>query len=321
MQRTLFNSLSVQLRRSVNVTTPSSRFSRWVSSFPACFHTLSLVERPLNLAFSDLSPISSARLFATSTRVGYPGPNPAPTASEDAVAADRGETVEEDVTTTVKQTVHKVVQKGSDNSVDDPHHPGKSDIDHLESPSISEEAVHAEKHASDPLPDHRKASSSSSSSSSSQGQVDAQHPGRSAAPDHLENPSLSEAFVHADKGPDPLAGKTKNASSHPIDAASGVASNLASAAGKVAGAVKEAVGLGNAGANNKRSFSTSIARPKEDQHLEKSGHSHLDKPSVAEEETHADKSDKDPLPKEQKASTRKGDKAGIADSKSQQSKH
>ncbi|GAA5846275.1 hypothetical protein JCM3766R1_002193 [Sporobolomyces carnicolor] len=297
MQRTLFNSLSVQLRRSVNVTTPSSRFS---------------------------SPTSSARLFATSPRVGYPGPNPAPTASEDAVAADRGETVEEDVTTTVKQTVHKVVQKGSDSGVDDPHHPGKSDIDHLESPSISEEAVHAEKHASDPLPDHRKASSSSSSSSSSQGQVDAQHPGRSAAPDHLENPSLSEAFVHADKGPDPLAGKTKNASSHPIDAASGVASNLASAAGKVAGAVKEAVGLGNA---NKRSFSTSVARPKEDndegatQHLEKSGHSHLDKPSVAEEETHADKSDKDPLPKEQNASTRKGDKAGIADSKSQQSKH
>lgn len=43
-------------------------------------------------------------------------------------------------------------------------HPLKSDIDHLENPSHSEEAIHAEKHAQDPLPDHKKASSGSSSS-------------------------------------------------------------------------------------------------------------------------------------------------------------
>ncbi|GAA5914700.1 uncharacterized protein JCM6883_001044 [Sporobolomyces salmoneus] len=295
MQRTLFNTLSSQLRRTVNVT-QSTRVQ------------------------SSVVP-SAARYISISPRLSFPGPNPVPTASEDAVAADRGETVEEDITTTVKQTVHKVVQKGEN---EDAQHPGKSQLDHLESPSISEEAVHAEKHASDPLPDHQKASSSSSSSATtastsfaSKEQVDAQHPGRAAAPEGLDNPSLSEAFVHADKGPDPLAGKTKNASSHPIDTASGVASNVASAASKVAGAVKDAVGLGG-----KRSFSTSVRQMKEGetQHLEKSGHDHLDKPSVAEEETHADKSNKDPLPKEQKASTRKGDKAGIADSKSQQSK-
>jgi hypothetical protein len=264
----------------------------------------------------------SARFISTSPRLSFPGPNPAPTASEDAVAADRGETIEEDVTTTVKQTVHKVVQK--DGQHDDPHHPGKSDIDHLEDPSISEEAVHADKHTSDPLADHQKASSSSSTSTStsSSQQVDAQHPGKAAGPDHLENPSLSEAFVHADReGNDPLAGKTVNAKSHPAQAASGVASNLASAAGKVAGAVKEAVGLGGAG--GKKSFSTSVRQSKEGetQHLEKSGHDHLDKPSQPEEEVHADKSDKDPLAGTgQKASERKGDKAGIAESPVQQPK-
>ncbi|GAA6021026.1 hypothetical protein JCM11491_005970 [Sporobolomyces phaffii] len=301
MQRTLFNTLSTQVRRSTAHVTRSTRV---------------------------LSVAPATRSFSTSTRVAFPGPNPSPTASEDAVAADRGETVEEeDVTTTVKQTVHKVVQQtgAADGHDADPHHPGKSDIDHLESPSISEEAVHADKHASDPLAAHEKAGSSSSSSSSSQ-TIDAQHPGRAAGSEHLENPSLSEAYVHADKDVDPLAGKTVNAKSHPVEAASGVASNLAAAAGKVAGAVKDAVGLGGAGANNKRAFSTT-ARPANEhgattQHLEKSGHEHLDKPSVAEEEVHADKAgdSKDPLPDHQKASERKGDKAGIADSKSQQPK-
>lgn len=35
-------------------------------------------------------------------------------------------------------------------------HPGKSDIDHLENPSASEEAVHSDKHAADPLKPHEK---------------------------------------------------------------------------------------------------------------------------------------------------------------------
>ncbi|GAA5950153.1 hypothetical protein JCM3765_004217 [Sporobolomyces pararoseus] len=298
MQRTLFNTLSSQVRRSTNVI-QSTRIQS--------------------------SVVPSARFISTSPRLSFPGPSPAPTASEEAVAAERGETVEEDITTTVKQTVHKVVQKGENEGHQDSQHPGQSAIDHLESPSISEEAVHADKHTSDPLAPHQKASTSSSSqsqssSSSSEGQVDAQHPGRAAAPSHLENPSLSEAFVHADReGADPLAGKTVNAKSHPAQAASGVASNLASAAGKVAGAVKDAVGLGG----GKKSFSTSVRQSKEGetQHLEKSGHSHLDKPSVPEEEVHADKSDKDPLAGTgQKASEKKGDKAGIADSKTQQPK-
>ncbi|GAA5885254.1 hypothetical protein JCM16303_005974 [Sporobolomyces ruberrimus] len=299
MQRTLFNTLATQVRRTANVT-PSARIYS--------------------------TPVSYARFVSTSPRLAFPGPNPAPTASEDAVAADRGETIEEDNTTTVKQTVHKVKQTTTEGSEEhhDPHHPGKSDIDHLESPSLSEEAVHADKHTSDPLASHQKAGSSSSSSSTVE-HVDAQHPGKAAAPEHLDNPSLSEAFVHADRaGNDPLAGKTVNAKSHPIDQASGVASNLASAAGKVAGAVKDAVGLGG----GKRSFSTAVRRSeparheaKQTPHLEKSGHDHLDKPSVPEEEVHADKSSKDPLPDSEKASTKKGDKAGIADSKVQQPKN
>ncbi|GAA5932510.1 uncharacterized protein JCM15063_001247 [Sporobolomyces koalae] len=290
MQRTLFNTLSTQVRRTAHV----ARSSRVAPS---------------------VQP-ASTRLIWTSPRLAFPGPNPAPTASEVAVAADRGETVEEDVTTTVKQTVHKVVHKDSQESHDDPHHPGKSDIEHLESPSLSEEAVHADKHASDPLADHTKAASTSSTTSH---QTDAQHPGKAAGVDHLENPSLSEAFVHADReGADPLAGKTVNAKSNPAQAASGIASNLANAADKVAGAVKDAVGLGG-----KKSFSTSARQSTEEKttpHLDKSGHDHLDKPSLPEEEVHADKTDKDPLSGTGlKASERKGDKAGVAETKSQQS--
>ncbi|GAA5988761.1 hypothetical protein JCM10908_006159 [Rhodotorula pacifica] len=37
-------------------------------------------------------------------------------------------------------------------------HPGKSDIDHLENPSMSEEHVHADRHAHDPLPGDKKPS-------------------------------------------------------------------------------------------------------------------------------------------------------------------
>lgn len=207
----------------------------------------------------------SARFISTSPRLAYPGQNPVPTASEDAVAADRGEhetTIEEHVKTTVKQT---------GDHVDHQQHPGKSDIEHLESPSISEEAVHA---------------------------------------DRLEGAG------------DPLVGKTVNAKSHPVEQASGAASNLANAAGKVVDSVKEAVGLGG-----KRSFSTNARRMAESHeedktHPQKSGHEHLEKPSQPEEEVHADKSDKDPLAGTgQKASERKGDKAGIADSPVQQSKN
>ncbi|KAK4050657.1 hypothetical protein OIV83_003383 [Microbotryomycetes sp. JL201] len=43
-------------------------------------------------------------------------------------------------------------------------HPGKSGLDHLENPSLSEEAVHAEKHGQDPLSDSQKAKSSTPSS-------------------------------------------------------------------------------------------------------------------------------------------------------------
>ncbi|KAM0791755.1 hypothetical protein ACM66B_004022 [Microbotryomycetes sp. NB124-2] len=43
-------------------------------------------------------------------------------------------------------------------------HPGKSGLDHLENPSLSEEAVHAEKHGQDPLSESQKTKSSTPSS-------------------------------------------------------------------------------------------------------------------------------------------------------------
>lgn len=250
MQRTLFNAVSTQVKRSA---VPSVR---------------------ANVILPRSSSQASARFLSFSPRVYYPGPNPAPTASED--------------------------------------------------------VVHAEKHHPDPLAN----SSTSTSTSAVADEHDPQHPGP-VGPDHLENPSLSEAFVHADRhAEDPLKGKTANAStassaassaaaaaSSAAESAQGAAAGIADAAGKVAEKVKDAVGLGS----NKRAFSTSARQlaPKEDDakpamHLDESGHEHLDKPSVSEEEVHADKSNKDPLAGTgQKASDKKGDKAGIADSKSQ----
>ncbi|GAA6063433.1 hypothetical protein JCM10212_002619 [Sporobolomyces blumeae] len=305
MQRSLLNTVSTQLRRTA--AAPAARANLVTSRSP--------------LAASP----ASARFLSSSPRASFPGPNPAPTASEDAVAADRGETIAEETTTTVKQTTRKVVQSDEHH---DPHHPGSTPISHLDNPSLSEEAVHAEKHSTDPLPDHAKSSSKSSPAVGAD-EADPQHPGK-IGPDHLENPSLSEAFVHADRDAvDPLKGNARNAAASAAQSAQGAAAGIANAASKVAAGLKDAVGLGG----GKKSFSTSARQlagqgqhedngAKPATHVDTSGHEHLDKPSAPEEEVHADKSDKDPLAGTgQKASERKGDKAGVADSPVQQSKN
>ncbi|GAA5903668.1 hypothetical protein JCM8208_003651 [Rhodotorula glutinis] len=156
----------------------------------------------------------------------------------------------------------------------------------------------------------------------------AQHPGKSGH-DHLENPSLSEEAVHADRAPvDPIQNVKVGGSPSVSDSAAAAASSASSTARSavdeakstaqsamdavkdVAGKVADAVG---AGSGQKRSYSSSAVRraeggkPVEEQkaqHPEKSGHEHMEKPSRAAEEVHADRSDKDPLPDHKKASTK-----------------
>ena len=144
----------------------------------------------------------------------------------------------------------------------------------------------------------------------------AQHPGKSDI-DHLENPSLSEEVVHADRdAADPLKGKkASKAASSAGSAAQSAADQAKGVAGKVADAVKGAAGTvaDAVGAGQKRGYHASAvqrapAKPAEEQsaqHPGKSGHDHLDNPSLSEEGVHADRSPKDPLPEQHKASTKR----------------
>ncbi|GAA5822381.1 hypothetical protein JCM3770_002372 [Rhodotorula araucariae] len=151
------------------------------------------------------------------------------------------------------------------------------------------------------------------------GEQSAQHPGKSDI-DHLENPSLSEEFVHADRdAADPLKGKkgskgavggaAASATTNATEQAKGVAGKVADAVKGAASTVADAVGAGQ-----KRGYHASAVRaapggkPVEEQsaqHPGKSGHDHLDNPSLSEEGVHADRSPKDPLPDQHKASTKK----------------
>ncbi|POY76379.1 hypothetical protein BMF94_0576 [Rhodotorula taiwanensis] len=143
----------------------------------------------------------------------------------------------------------------------------------------------------------------------------AQHPGKSGLP-HLENPSLSEEAVHADRlGQDPLKGHTAGSSTSTAGAtAENVVDQVKDAANSVAQKVKDAANtLTGAGNPQKRSYhSTAIRRenpagskPAEEQsaqHPGKSGHDHLENPSMSEETVHADRTSKDPLPGDKKPS-------------------
>ncbi|GAA6039240.1 hypothetical protein JCM8097_003222 [Rhodosporidiobolus ruineniae] len=165
----------------------------------------------------------------------------------------------------------------------------------------------------------------------------AQHPGKSDI-DHLENPSLSEEAVHADREPvDPLkavntaGGKLGDAASQASATASSVAQKAGEAVKSAADSVKSAFDSATGGAaGGKRGFSTSAARrndpdaPEEQsaQHPGKSGHDHLDNPSMSEEHVHADRTSKDPLPDHAKAGQKKKAKesAGVKDNVSELNK-
>ncbi|KAI5474284.1 hypothetical protein MNV49_003667 [Pseudohyphozyma bogoriensis] len=73
--------------------------------------------------------------------------------------------IRETVTQTMQKTTVEEIPSTDGSAADaqhghevDPHHPGKSDIDHLSNPSMSEETVHADRldGVHDPLPDEAK---------------------------------------------------------------------------------------------------------------------------------------------------------------------
>ncbi|BGP19155.1 hypothetical protein JCM10213_006499 [Rhodosporidiobolus nylandii] len=172
-----------------------------------------------------------------------------------------------------------VVRVQSDEA--DPQHPGKSDIDHLENPSLSEEAVHADREPVDPLKATKKAGSKIE---------DAAHQVQDAA---------------------------KNAAKQ----AEGAAEQAQSSLKQAADAVKDAFNS----AKGKKFHTSAVSRsgkPVEEQsaqHPGKSGHEHLDNPSMSEETVHADRSQKDPLPDSHKSSEKKKAKesAGVKDNVSE----
>ncbi|GAA5869111.1 hypothetical protein JCM1840_000472 [Sporobolomyces johnsonii] len=321
MQRSLASTAAAQLRRAA---LPAQRT-----------HVIaprqSTVVTPLPSRFLS----SSSRLASSA----FPPPPPEPTGSEESVAADRGE-VEKVTTTTIQQKTKTVIHPVHPEQAEDPQHPGKSEIDHLDNPSLSEETVHADRIAADPLKGkakrgyHTSAVARSAQADSRDGDgTTVQHPGRSDI-EHLDNPSMSEEFVHADREDvDPLKGDARKVGGGSTGsggaATTTTGGGLAGAASKVVDAMKDAVGA----STGKKSFSTSarvrLAAKKKGsdgdegvsaQHPGKSGHDHLDNPSLSEETVHADKHAADPLEGTgKKASERKGAKAGVADSKSQQS--
>ncbi|GAA5957815.1 hypothetical protein JCM21900_004561 [Sporobolomyces salmonicolor] len=320
MQRSLASTAAAQLRRAAlpaqRTHVIASRESHVITALPSRF-------------------LSSSSRLASSA---FPTPPPEPTGSEESVAADRGD-LEKTTTTTIQQKTKTVIHNVHPEQAEDPQHPGKSEIDHLDNPSLAEETVHADRGAADPLQGrakrgyHTSAVARSAADPREGDGTTVQHPGRSDI-EHLDNPSMSEEFVHADREDvDPLKGNARKvgggggAASTTTAAAGG---GIAGAATKVVDAMKDAVGA----TTGKKSFSTSararLAAAKQDsdaddegvsaQHPGKSGHSHLDNPSLSEENVHADMHAHDPLEGTgRKASERKGVKAGVANSKSQQS--
>ncbi|GAA5864388.1 hypothetical protein JCM8547_005807 [Rhodosporidiobolus lusitaniae] len=180
-------------------------------------------------------------------------------------------------------------------------HPGKSDIDHLENPSLSEEAVHADRIPSDPLPASQK-----------KGYTDAE-PARVRAGETVG--STIENVT------DSAASTVKKTADSAADTASQLGDQASQLASKAAGAVKDA--FNKATGSGSRSFSTSAramdkGKPVEEQsaqHPGKSDIDHLENPSMSEEAVHAEKHAEDPLPEEHKSSKKDkaNESAGVKD--------
>ncbi|GAA5973209.1 hypothetical protein JCM11641_006326 [Rhodosporidiobolus odoratus] len=280
-------------------------------------------------------------LFSTSARSFFPAQGGVPpTTSQSSLGTDRGSSLRSDAEEGAQEpTLSKISQttntspSSAANTQSDPNHPadpaktaGEGNQAHIASlsrgePGTQKDGVAAGGNPLKPAGTGRGYHTSAVLRAASKPveEQSAQHPGKSDI-DHLENPSLSEEVVHADRETaDPLAASAKasakidDAADHLEESAKGAAKQAEGAAKEAAKVVKDALG--------KRTFSTSAISRKDEpeeqsaQHPGKSGHDHLDNPSMSEETVHADRTEKDPLPKEHKASTKKKteESAGVKD--------
>ncbi|KAM0751142.1 hypothetical protein T439DRAFT_226569 [Meredithblackwellia eburnea MCA 4105] len=163
---------------------------------------------PTNCLVSSFRPISSS---ATNF---YPT---SPTHSEDAVKADRGEHEgDEDIATLQRKTTTintKTVEEKiipQEHHEHRPHHPGRSDIEHLEDPTSSEESVHADRipvSTDDLVNKANKKSGSKRGLHTSARDLLQPAPGdarwgqhvQKSGHDHLDQPTVAEEAVHADR--------------------------------------------------------------------------------------------------------------------------
>ncbi|BGP00534.1 hypothetical protein RTBOTA2_004818 [Rhodotorula toruloides] len=275
------------------------------------------------------APFAAQRLFHSSPRfladTGLP-----PTTSESSMGTDRGKSLPVDAEEGAQQpTLEKTAQttntsaSSAVNDQADPAHPNKAGDESVAAhsrgqPSTASDSLNAKAGANPLKPGGARGYHSSAvrrDGTKNEGSVgiehqSAQHPGKSDI-DHLENPSLSEEIVHADRdAPDPL--KKGPSAAGAAGAASSAAEQVKDAASKAANAVKDAASTLT---GQKRSYHSSAVRrtgatsnegskPVEEQsaqHPGKSGHDHLENPSMSEETVHADRTQKDPLPDQKKA--------------------
>ncbi|GEM12398.1 memo-related protein [Rhodotorula toruloides] len=300
----------------------------------------SRVKRLADSSVSYASAFAAQRLFHASPRfladTGLP-----PTTSESSMGTDRGKSLPADAQEGAQQpTLGKTAQttntsaSSAVNDHADPAHPNKAGDESVAAhsrgqTSTASDSLNAKAGANPLKPGGARGYHSSAvrrNGTTKEGskpaeEQSAQHPGKSDI-DHLENPSLSEEIVHADRDAlDPL--KKVHAAAGAAGAASSAAEQVKDAANKAANAVKDAASTLT---GQKRSYHSSAVRrsgatsnegskPVEEQsaqHPGKSGHDHLENPSMSEETVHADRTHKDPLPDQKKAGRSKSDGKGTS---------
>ena len=119
--------------------------------------------------------------------------------------ADRGESSlgggEDVVRVTSKTTTVEEMIISEEHHENRPHHPGRSDIEHLDDPSTSEEIVHADRHpvrTEDLLKQGQGKRGFSTSAMGRQTDQSPQHLEKSGLP-HVDQPTLSEEIIHAER--------------------------------------------------------------------------------------------------------------------------
>ncbi|KAL8278800.1 hypothetical protein RQP46_008869 [Phenoliferia psychrophenolica] len=172
------------LRRASAATATLRKPATFLASGPSRFH------------LSTPSCHSQTCLRTLSTT---PPLDPAPTDSEASIKADREEVIKIKSSITIEEKILP-----AEHHEHRPHHPGRSDIDHLDDPTTSEELVHADRHPvskEDLLKQGQGKRGFSTSARARSDEGDPQHLDKSGLP-FLEKPTLSEEIVHADRFPE-----------------------------------------------------------------------------------------------------------------------